>query len=121
MAGTVTATEETFGTVKKITLAWVSTTSGLVSGTATSNVYSGAISRFVTVPSTSAAPSLNYDVVVNDLDGTDVLMGAGANRSNTATEQVLMSSLGFVANDTLEIQVSNAGNTKQGTAYIYIR
>jgi hypothetical protein len=65
--------------------------------------------------------SLNYDVVVNDLDGTDVLMGAGANRSNTATEQVLMSSLGFVANDTLEIQVSNAGNTKQGTAYIYIR
>jgi hypothetical protein len=78
MAGTVTASEETYGTVKKITLAWTSATSGDVSGTATSNAYSGAISRFVTVPSTSAAPDLNYDV-------------------------------------------SAAGNTKQGTAYIYIR
>jgi hypothetical protein len=121
MAGTLTPSEEIFGTVKKITLAWTSSTAGTVSGTATTNAYSGAISRLVTVPSTSAAPDLNYDIVLNDLDGTDVLMGAGANRSNTATEQVLASSLGFVANDTLELQVSSAGNTKQGTAYVYIR
>ncbi len=121
MAGAVTIGEETFGTVKKVTLAWTSSTGGLVSGFPTTNAYNGAISRFVTVPSTSAAPDLNYDIVLNDLDGTDVLMGAGANRSNTATEQVLASNLGFVANDKLELQISGAGDTKQGTAYVYIR
>jgi hypothetical protein len=46
---------------------------------------------------------------------------AGANRDTANTEQVLGSSLGCVANDTLSLVVSNAGDTKQGTVYVYIR
>ncbi len=120
MAGTVTVTEETYGSVKKITWAWTSDGSG-DADQQTTNAYTGAISRLVTVPDGVAAPAANYDVVVNDEDSTDVLMAGGQNRSDTATEQVLASSLGFVANDKLNLVVSNAGDTKQGTVYLYIR
>ncbi len=122
-AGTATASEETQGTVKKITFAWVSGTAG-EAGTATvttTKAYSGAIARLVTVPSGTAAPTDNYDIVVNDADSTDVLMGAGANRDEANTEQVLKSSLGYVANDTLTLSVTNAGTSKEGTVYLYIR
>lgn len=121
MAGTVTVSEETHGTVKKIVFSWISDASGDASGTSTTSAYSGAISRLVTVPDGVAVPSLNYDVYVYDEDTTDVLMAAGENRSDTATEQVLASSLGFVANDKLSLVVDAAGDSKKGTVYIYIR
>ena len=124
MAGTVTITEELVGNVKKITFAWTCDASGNVSGTggATTNVYNGAITRLVTVPAGGgSAPTDQYDVTVLDGDSTDVLMGAGANRAAAATEQVLASSLGVVANDTLTLNVANAGNAKSGTVYLYVR
>jgi hypothetical protein len=120
MAGTVTVTEETFGSMKKITWAWTSDASG-DADQQTTNVFNGAIQRFTTVPDGVAAPTDNYDIVINDEDSTDVLMGAGANRDTLNTEQVLASSLGVVANDKLNLVVSNAGNAKQGTVYLYIR
>ena len=120
MAGTVTITEETIGTVKKIKFAWTSDAAGAADGT-TTKAYTGEAIRLVTVPSGTAAPTDLYDVVVNDEDNTDVLMGAGANRSNTSTQQVLASSLGCVANDRLALAVTNAGNAKSGTVYLYIR
>ena len=54
-----TITEETHGTVKKITFAWAvgSASSSAVTASATSNAYSGAIKRLVTVPDGSSAPS----------------------------------------------------------------
>ena len=121
MAGTVTVTEETYGTVKKLAWAWTSDASGDASGTTSTNAYNGAISRLVTVPDGSDAPSPDYDIVVNDEDSTDVLMGAGTDRHTSTTEQVLASSLGFVANDKLSLVVSAAGDTKKGTVYLYIR
>ena len=121
MAGTVTTTEETHGTVRKITFAWTSSAGGAADAT-TTYAYSGEVIRLVTVPGTAGNQPTNlYDVVVNDVDGNDVLMGAGANRSNAATEQVLASSLGCVANDKLTLGVTNAGDTKQGTVYLYVR
>lgn len=122
--GTVTLTEETFGTVKKITFAWTADT-GANAGKATkttASVYSGEVIRLVTVPGTGDdAPDDNYDVAINDEDGTDVLMGAGADRDTATTEQVLASSLGCVANDKLTLSVTGAGDTKKGTVYLYIR
>ncbi|HEY3363952.1 MAG TPA: hypothetical protein VGK74_02715 [Symbiobacteriaceae bacterium] len=121
MAGTVTIAEETYSTMKKIAFAWTSTAGGIATAT-TDGAYSGEIRRLVTVPGTAGAqPTDQYDVTVNDQDGTDVLMGAGANRSNAATEQVLASSLGVVANDTLALSITNAGNAKSGTVYLYLR
>lgn len=121
MAGTVVATEETFGTVKKIALAWTSDAAGAADGV-TLGAYSGEIRRLVTVPSGGGtAPTDLYDVTLNDEDGVDVLLGAGADRSSTVTQQVNAGSLGIVANDKLTLAVRNAGNAKQGTVYLYVR
>ena len=120
MAGTVTIAEETYGSMKKLTWTWLCDASGDADGQ-TTEVYTGAIRRLVTNPDDSDAPTDNYDIVVNDEDGNDVLMGAGANRDTANTEQVLASSLGVVANDKLNLVVSNAGNAKKGVVYLYLR
>lgn len=124
--GTVTLTEEKFNFVKKIKFEWTSEDGGANGGKATKtteNVYTGEIIRCVTIPGTDGSkPSDNYTVVINDEDGTDVLMGAAtANRDEANTEQILASSLGCVANDKLSLNVSNAGNAKTGKVIIYIR
>lgn len=122
--GTCTLTEETYGVIKKISFAWTSGTgadAGLVTKT-TTKVYSGEIIRLVTVPGTAGnQPTDQYDITILDQDSTDVLMSAGANRSNVNTEQVLASSLGVVVDDTLTLSISAAGDTKQGSVYLYLR
>jgi hypothetical protein len=123
--GTVTVIEETFSYIKKIAFSWLSEDGGGDAGKATLTTeesYTGEIIRLVTVPSAAPdAPTDHYDVVVNDEDGNDVLMGAGADRSDADTEQVLASSLGCVANDQLSLSITSAGNAKKGTVYLYIR
>jgi hypothetical protein len=56
-----------------------------------------------------------------DGDSVDVLAGSGADRDTANTEQVVASSLGAVASSKLTLSISGAGNSKQGTVYIYIR
>ena len=121
--GSVSIVEETYGSVKKIAFSWTSGTGaeeGTASGT-TSSAYNGEIVRLVTNPDNVDAPDNQYDVVINDEDENDVLMGAGADRSNVNTEQVLASSLGCVANDKLSISITNAGAANKGLTYLYIR
>ncbi|NVM21301.1 MAG: hypothetical protein HWN68_05930 [Desulfobacterales bacterium] len=121
-AGTVTITEETYGTIKKIKFDWTSG-DGAEDGTAsgqTTHAYSGKILGLATDPG-SPAPTALYDITVTDEDGMDVLMGGGVDRSATVTEYVLSSSLGAVANDKLTINVSAAGTNTKGVAYLYIR
>jgi len=124
MAESVTIVEEKFGNalepLQKIAFTWVTAADGTATGQ-TTNTYTGEIIRLVTVPSPTAAPTDNYDIAINDEDTTDVLMGAGADRDTANTEQVLASSLGCVANDKLTLEITNAGNTKGGTVYLYIR
>ena len=121
--GTVTITEERAGTIKKIAFAWVSGT-GAEDGTAsgqTTYAYSGKILGLATDPG-ATAPSDNYTITITDEDSMDVLMGAAvANRDTATTEYILSTSLGAVANDKLTINVSGAGTSKEGTAYLYIR
>ena len=122
-AGTVTITEEIYGTIKKIKFAWVSGTGGDV-GTAskqTTYVYSGKILGLATDPG-SSAPTDNYTITVTDEDSMDVLMGAAVGNRDTAnTEYILSTSIGAVANDKLTINISSAGSAKEGIAYLYIR
>ena len=125
MAATVTKTEETIGVIKKILWAWTAHTDGKVAAAtanaATSNAFNGEIVRLVTIPDGTTAPSDDYDVFVYDEDGADVLMGAGANRDEANTEQVLASSLGVVANDKLNLYVEGAGSGGKGTVILYVR
>lgn len=123
-AGSATLTEISHKPIKKIKIAWTSDASGNVNGGAalSTKVYSGKIIAVQTVPSGGGtAPTTLYDLVLNDADGFDVLLGAGANRSATVTESVADASLGAVVESTLELVVSNAGNAKQGTVYIFVR
>jgi len=118
-----TITEETFGSVKKVKFVWTtaSSSSGGTTGT-TSSAYNGAVERLVTIPGAGAlAPTASYDVVVNDQDSTDTLMGGGIDRHTANTEQVNAASLGIVANDTLTLAVTNAGSSNGGTVVVYIR
>jgi len=125
MAASVTCTEETHGVIKKIKWEWTSHTDGAVSaataGAQTTKAYNGEIVRFVTIPSSTAAPDDNYDVAIADEDGADVLLGAGVNRDTANTEQVGAANLGVVANDKLTLSIAGAGSGKSGTVYLYIR
>ena len=121
MAGTATYTETVYGSVKLLKCAWTSDGDGDVSETASSFVYDGELLALVTVPDGDAAPSDNYDVTVLDTNSIDVLMGQGTDRDTADTEYVAKANLGAVASSTLTVTVANAGDTKQGTVYIWIR
>jgi len=120
MAGTVTTTEKVYGSVKKITFAWTSDGSGDADGSTTAPL-DGELVGVTTVPSVAAAPTDNYDVVLNDADGHDVALGALANRDTANTEHVARASLAAVAHSPLTLVVSNAGAAKQGTVVVYVR
>lgn len=126
MAASVTLIEETLGVIKKIKWAWTAHTDGKVATSTTNAVttkaYNGEIVRLVTVPDGTTAPSDNYTVRVLDGDGVDVLVAAATgNRDTATTEQILASSLGVVANDTLNLYVEGAGSGGKGTVYLYVR
>lgn len=124
-AGTVTITETTHTVVKKIKFAWSSGTSGGDAGNATGTTtaaYDGKLELLTTIPSGGGtAPDDNYDIAITDSDSVNVLAGGGADRDTANTEQVLGTSLGAVAGSKLTFTVTNAGNGKAGTAYLYVR
>jgi hypothetical protein len=117
-AGTVTVTEETSGHIKKITWTWTATAGG-AADLITSGTYTGEIVGLVTDPGASA-PTDNWDVSITDGDGTDVLNALGANRDTANTEQVV-TGMGYVVNDKLTVNVTNAGNATNGLVILYIR
>lgn len=121
-AGSVTITEETFGSIRKVKFDWTAGTdaeAGTASGQ-TTKAYNGKILGLATDPG-DPAPTDNYAITVTDEDGMDVLMGGGADRDTANTEYVLSTSLGAVANDKLTINVAAAGSATKGIAYLYIR
>ena len=131
MAGSVTISySETRPGAKSVTWAWTSDASGDVSGTDT-KALTGTAVRFVTNPS-ATAPTDDYDVVVNDVDGVDVAAGCLADRHTSTSEQavpILETTVGGNTYGTsaaafdgvLSLVVSNAGNAKQGALTMYYR
>ncbi|MDH5664753.1 MAG: hypothetical protein OEY10_00445 [Nitrosopumilus sp.] len=107
--------------VKVIYIDWVSDdTTGAVSGS--TKRINGRIVKVVTDPS-ATAPTALYDITITDDEGIDVIQGLGANRSATVTEEVSVvytgTSNNVYVNDILTINVTNAGNSKQGQIIIY--
>lgn len=119
MAGTVTVTEQTHRTLKRIKWSWTSTSGGAADKVTTAT-FTGEVLTLVTDPG-GTAPTDNYDITVTDADGIDVLAGAGANRDTANTEYVLAASLGGCVDSVLTLNVTNAGNAKEGDVYVYIR
>lgn len=110
--------------IKKIIVDWVSDdAAGTASGT-TEHI-SGVLLKGVTDPSGTAAPSDDYDIVITDPEGVDVL-GASADdlvdRDTANTECVyfdLATGSYPVVCDKLTISVSAAGNSKEGQLILY--
>jgi len=121
MAGAVmTFTETTIGSVKKIKAEWTSDdTTGAVSGT-TTHSYSGRIIGAITVPG-ATAPTDNYDITVTDSDSVDLSLGALQNRATATTQFIAEASMAGIAVGQLTINITNAGNSKIGTVYLFIR
>lgn len=142
MAGTFTVTyDEGFDGegiqrgLKKILVDWVSDASaGNV--VITTRKIVGELIKLVTDPG-ATAPTDNYDVVITDEEGVDVLAacvttGRAADRDTANSEQVyffvenldaspLASSVHPVVCDALTITISNAGNSKVGQLILYYR
>lgn len=120
MAGSITFTEQTSGSVKLVILAWTSDASGNVSGTPTLKAYNGAVIACVTVPAGAGNAPTAYTLQIQDANGVDVLAQAGTARS-IANQETLKAPLGAVADSALTLVIASAGNAKQGTVYLYLR
>lgn len=122
MAGTVTTTEERIGRIHKIKFAWTSSAGGAADAV-TTYTYTGEILRAVQIPGTAGnQPTDQYDVLVNDSDSADALVGLGADLSNAAnTSKTHKDGLGAVANTKLTLAVTNAGAAKSGQTIIYVK
>lgn len=120
MAGTLVVTEHIIpkrgGLIGKLRLTWTSDGSGNVNGTATPTL-NGRVERVATNPS-ATAPTDNYDIVLNDEDGVDIMAAALANRDTANTEQITPSAPPAIAGALTPI-VTNAGASKIGDIVIY--
>jgi Na+/serine symporter len=117
MAGSAVVTHVSDGGIRKVTFSWTSDAStGNVTGV--SEVIHGKIIRVVTNPG-ATAPTANYDVVLNDADGVDVMGAALADRHTTTSEQVIPDPPVGV-HGAISPVVTNAGNEKLGTIVIYV-
>lgn len=123
MAGSITYTENVSQSVKLVVADWTSDASGDVTGNTTTKYYDGQILYAAFVPDAAGTqPTDNYDVTVLDSNSLDLLNGLGANKSNAATVYVdQFDGLGAVANSQLTVTVDNAGDSKGGKVYLWIR
>lgn len=147
MAGTMVSTYDQVpngigSLVNKVTVAWTSDASGVVSGNiknrsgAADATFRGFLQRVVFNPDDTDAPTDNYDVTITDEDGIDILGGLGANRDTANSEEKLP---GVVIDDgtvlpaeaaprlvkraingKLTLAIANAGNAKKGKIHLYL-
>lgn len=116
--------------IVKQTFDWVSDGSGNATVVA-SQIASGEIQRVVFVPSTTAAPTANYDITLTDDKSVDVLAGQGANLGASGNTHVCpglplkdgttTSVVPIVVDSILTLNVSNAGASKAGSVIVYLR
>jgi len=126
--GSLTQSEAVAGSGKNqvsvITATWAASAGGAVSGTANCQIpIDGYILMVVTDP-LADAPTDDYDIVLNDQYGVDVMEGNLNNRDTANTEQT-MPAVGGVGmprfvDSYVALVISNAGDANDGVIYIYV-
>lgn len=120
-AQSVTKTEIVETSCKKIIWEWTCTDAGVVTS-ATTAPFDGKAIGCTTIPGTgSDAPTAAYDVTITDAQGHDILLGAGADRSASATEHIVEANMSGVAGSILTLNIANAGDANKGTVILWIR
>jgi hypothetical protein len=80
----------------------------------------GLLYRVVTNPDDTDVPNANWDLTITDEDGVDLLAGQGVNRSNSNSEQIVLSNPVEVSSK-LTFSVTNGGTGKKGKVTAYLR
>lgn len=123
--GTVTHTEQTHSSVKKIVFDWLSENGGANAGKAqhtTDAAFDGILYLVATNPDGGATqPSDNYTVQLLDDDGVDLLGGGGTANRDTANTEYITSGFAGPATSKITLYVEGAGNAKGGLVYVYLR
>jgi len=129
MAGTVVETITSgYGFIEVITLTCTADAADAsFPATALTNKFTGYLIALETNPG-ATAPTANYDIVLNDAEGNDVLQGVGANRHTSTTEKVPIVYSGTAlhpiihATDTLTWTITNnAVNSAIVVAKLYVQ
>lgn len=140
MAGTMTIVADNDvgngGVIQKLICSWTSDASTQDASATTPFNVNGEIVKIVTDPG-SPAPAANWDVVITDDNGLNPLAGIQnvatlLTRHTTNTEQTYCQLLNAdttpigiaafpVVSGLLTVAVANAGTSKQGVIYIYVR
>lgn len=134
MASALTTTKTPFvgpGAITVYTLDWQSEADGSVD-LDTSEPVNGELLRVSIVPDSGGTQPTNaYDVLLKDQDGIDVLAGQGANLANNANTHICpgvplkdgttTSVRPIVLGSVLNLEITNAGDTKGGTIRLYLR
>lgn len=122
------------GSLSVVELAWTTDSAGNFTAATTDYGVNGVLVGGETIPSSTAAPSANYDIIVSNADGRLVCGDSGntttpnqdgvfANRSATVTEYTrFKSNSNYQAVESigqLTFDVFNAGNSKSGTIRIF--
>lgn len=103
-------------------IVWTSSSGGAVSGN-TLGISNGEVFQVQTVPSTSAAPTDLYDMQLNDSLGTVNVLGTAGDNLSTSTSKIvqLVPAIYLDKSATFDLVISNAGDTKSGTIYVWVR
>ncbi len=111
------------GGVQRLKITWTSTAGG---GAIASGIeLSGQLLNLITIPGAGVSA---YSLTLTDSDGVDVLNGAGATRSTSATEAVAINVAGVVASSwglrgtagDHTLTITGAGNAKSGTIIVTV-
>lgn len=126
--GSATITETVYTSIKLVKFDWVTGSSSQTDDCTDYTVnkdYDGEVLGFIAIPDSTAIPSANYDIAIEDKNSIDILSGEGANLTTDATDYILPKSssyqLGAVAGSSLTLKVTSAGTEKKGVCYLYIR
>ena len=122
MAGTLTNTDARIaGLAHELTIDLTSTAGGAVTEDTTVKVGGFILQVGIRPDSGGTQPTDQFDLVINDAYGRDILRAGGGNLSNasdTWLTPVIDDGLVFV-NSLLSIALSNAGDSKGVTVVIY--
>jgi len=112
-----------------LTFAWTTTSTGTASDVTASTIKDQIAGKYVvmavTSPDATDYPDDNYDIVVTDEDGADIMGSVLLNRDSSSTEQATPH-IGALYGPrpvagAITLTVTNAGSGKSGTTVLYLQ
>ncbi len=110
--------------IVRLDIDWTSDAAGAVNNSAKTFGLNGIVEALITDPDGTAAPTDNYDVVIKNEYGIDILQGIGADRDTSNSEYaniVIGTYFKPVVCGPCTLEITNAGNAKSGHICLLLR